>query len=44
MTVFNYAEFHLKVRTNIVPNDATDAFFEKVHMLTYLCMYIIRFI
>ena len=37
MTVFNYAEFHLKVRTDILPtNDdavVTDAFFEKATLV-----------
>lgn len=37
MTVFNYAEFHLKVRTDVLPTDddavVTDAFFEKATLV-----------
>ena len=37
MTAFNYAEFHLKVRTDIIPSGddimITDAFFEKATLV-----------
>ena len=37
MTAFNYAEFHLKVRTDIIPTGddiiVTDAFFEKATLV-----------
>jgi hypothetical protein len=37
MTAFNYAEFHLKVRTDVIPTTddiiVTDAFFEKATLV-----------
>ena len=37
MTAFNYAEFHLKVRTDVIPTEddiiVTDAFFEKATLV-----------